>query len=319
MLTLQELKQVVSNREERRKVPSAKYLRENDVAVAKQRLMDCAEIIAYQTGYVLYCVGDYATVFPLFTCRDYVYEAERKIAVVEENFFDDQPWYVRLILEGEDRLWRNRETREHNNCISYSCISEEWCELADKGQCLLERIIAEETVRELMNLLTERQRQMIHRIYFQTLPEHWKKETGSMPGKKPKERQRYMLRINDTFVEVTRAVYLAWYQAGRKERYQVEKMQRHGVCSMEELQEKGYDCSFSVLSPEEIIIRLSEIQELEEALGYLTKEDAELITLLFFEEFTVKETAQYFGCCPKTIRNRRKKVLEKLKEQLENT
>ena len=54
MLTLQELKQVVNNREERRKVPSAKYLRENDVAVANQRLMDCAEIIAYQTGYVIY-------------------------------------------------------------------------------------------------------------------------------------------------------------------------------------------------------------------------------------------------------------------------
>lgn len=65
-----------------------------------------------------------------------------------------------------------------------------------------------------------------------------------MPGKKPKERQRYMLRVNDTLVEVTRAVYLAWYQAGRKERYQVEKMQRHGVCSMEELQEKGYDMLF---------------------------------------------------------------------------
>ena len=38
MLTLQELKQVVGNREERRKVPSARYLRENDVAVVKQRL-----------------------------------------------------------------------------------------------------------------------------------------------------------------------------------------------------------------------------------------------------------------------------------------
>ena len=70
-------------------------------------------------------------------------------------------------MEGEDRLCRNRETREHNNCISYSCISEEWCELMDKRQCLLERIIAEETVRELMELLTERQRQMIQRIYFQ--------------------------------------------------------------------------------------------------------------------------------------------------------
>ena len=124
---------------------------------------------------------------------------------------------------------------------------------------------------------------------------HIRPDMFSMPGKKPKERQRYMLRINDTLVEVTRAVYLAWYQAGRKERYQVEKMQRHGVCSMEELQEKGYDCSFSVVSPEEIVIRLSEIQELEKALGYLPKEEAELITLLFFEEFTVKETAQYFG------------------------
>ena len=167
MLTLQELKQVVSNREERRKVPSAKYLRENEVAVAKQRLMDCAEIIAYQTGYVLYCVGDYATVFPLFTCRDYVYEAERKIAVVEENFFDDQPWYVRLILEGEDRLWRNRETREHNNCVSYSCISEGWCELVDKRQNVLEKLIIEEAIGEFMDLLTDRQRQVIYQIYFQ--------------------------------------------------------------------------------------------------------------------------------------------------------
>lgn len=52
-----------------------------------------------------------------------------------------------------------------------------------------------------------------------------------MPGKKPKERQRYMLRINDTFVEVTREVYLAWYQAGRKERYQVEKCRGMGYAA----------------------------------------------------------------------------------------
>lgn len=101
MLTLQELKQVVGNREERRKVPSARYLRENDVAVVKQRLIDGAEIIAYRTGYIFYCAGDYGTVFPLFTCRDYVYEAGRKITVVKEDFFDNQPWYVRLILEAE--------------------------------------------------------------------------------------------------------------------------------------------------------------------------------------------------------------------------
>ena len=43
----------------------------------------------------------------------------------------------------------------------------------------LERMIAEETVRELMNLLTERQRQMIHRIYFQ---QHTQKEVSHELG-----------------------------------------------------------------------------------------------------------------------------------------
>ena len=42
-----------------------------------------------------------------------------------------------------------------------------------------------------------------------------------MRGKKPKERQRYVLRVNETLIEVTRDVYLAWYQSRRKERYPV--------------------------------------------------------------------------------------------------
>ena len=137
------------------------------MAVVKHRLIDGAEIIAYQTGYVFYCAGDYGTVFPLFTCRDYVYEAGRKIIVVKEDFFDNQPWYVRLILEGEDRLCRNREVREHNNCISYSHISEGWCELVDKKQNVLEKMIIEEAIGEFMDLLTDRQRQVIYQIYFQ--------------------------------------------------------------------------------------------------------------------------------------------------------
>ena len=133
-----------------------------------------------------------------------------------------------------------------------------------------------------------------------------------MRGKKPKERQRYVLRVNETLVEVTRDVYLAWYQSRRKERYQLEKMQKNGVCGIEK--DNSY---LHILSPEEIVIRVSEIQELQEALKYLSEEEMELIRLLFFEEYTVKKTAQYFGCCTKTIRNRKNKVLQKLKDRLE--
>lgn len=116
-----------------------------------------------------------------------------------------------------------------------------------------------------------------------------------MRGKKPKERQRYVLRVNETLVEVTRDVYLAWYQSRRKERYQLEKMQKNGVCGIEKVGETSYNSYLHILSPEEIVIRVSEIQELQEALKYLSEEEMELIRLLFFEEYTVKKTAQYFG------------------------
>ena len=127
-----------------------------------------------------------------------------------------------------------------------------------------------------------------------------------MRGKKPKERQRYVLRVNETLIEVTRDVYLAWYQSRRK-----------GVCGIEKVGETSYNSYLHILSPEEIVIRVSEIQELQEALKYLSEEEMELIRLLFFEEYTVKKTAQYFGCCTKTIRNRKNKVLQKLKDRLE--
>ena len=56
-----------------------------------------------------------------------------------------------------------------------------------------------------------------------------------MRGKRPKERKCYILRAGDgTVVEVTREVYLEWYQSRRRERYQNEKKQKYGVFSLED-------------------------------------------------------------------------------------
>lgn len=61
-----------------------------------------------------------------------------------------------------------------------------------------------------------------------------------MRGKRPKERKCYVLRMPDgTLVQVTREVYLTWYQFRRSERYQIEKWKKYGVCSLNELEEKG--------------------------------------------------------------------------------
>ena len=59
-----------------------------------------------------------------------------------------------------------------------------------------------------------------------------------MRGKKPKERKNYILRTeNGTLVEVTREVYLEWYQSRRREKYQQEQKQKYGVCSLDVVQE----------------------------------------------------------------------------------
>ena len=77
-----------------------------------------------------------------------------------------------------------------------------------------------------------------------------------MRGKKPKERKSYVLRVeNGTLVEVTREVHLEWYQSRRRERYQNEKMKKHGECSLEGLEENGCFSVQSNISPEEEVFK----------------------------------------------------------------
>ena len=50
-----------------------------------------------------------------------------------------------------------------------------------------------------------------------------------MRGKKPKEREKYVIRLDDgTLVEVNREIYLEWYRSERRERYQRERDQKYG-------------------------------------------------------------------------------------------
>lgn len=138
-----------------------------------------------------------------------------------------------------------------------------------------------------------------------------------MRGKRPKERKCYVLRAGDgTVVEVTREVYLEWYQSRRRERYQNEKKQKYGVFSLEALSEKGILPDRRADSPEEMVIRELCVEKLRSVIEDLTEADAYLLYLLFFEEVTVKEAAQLCGCSRKTIANRRKRILKELNEKL---
>ena len=167
MLTLQELKQITDIPGNQGKLPTARQLRESGVVIAKERFGGETEISVYQDGFVLYRTGKYSTVFPLHSCGDYFYISDGSAVHLPEQFFDRESWYLRLVLEGEDRLNRNSEERERSRNVSYSAVSEEWAVMADLAESAIEQLAERETVEEMLQILTERQRTVIGRYYMQ--------------------------------------------------------------------------------------------------------------------------------------------------------
>ncbi len=167
MLTLQELKQIAVVPGLGVKLPTAKQLRTSRSAIAQERLGLDSEISAYQSGYVLYQVGKHFTVFPLHSCGDYLYLADGKTVILPERFFENREWYLRLVLEGEDRLNRNHEEKERSWNISYSAISENWMAMENRTESMLEHLTKQETVAEILEILSARQKYVIQKYYLQ--------------------------------------------------------------------------------------------------------------------------------------------------------
>lgn len=144
-----------------------------------------------------------------------------------------------------------------------------------------------------------------------------------MRGKQPKEREKYFIRLGgSTLVEVGREIYLEWYRSERRERYQRERDRKHGVCSINKLHEKGYypeKSNYLKDTTLETVLKDECRDRLENALKKLSEQEKRLVRLLYFEDMTVKKTAEIFGCSRKTIQNRREKVLEKIRKMMSET
>lgn len=166
MLTLQELKRIPDMPGYGAKLPTAKQLRESGKVVAKERLGQGAEIAVYQNGYVLYRADSRSTVFPFHSCGDYLYISYGTAIRLPEQFFYSEKWYLRLVLEGEDRLARNREEKERSWNVSYSAMSEEWAAMGDFAEPVAENFVRRETVAEILQALTEKQKFIIQKYYL---------------------------------------------------------------------------------------------------------------------------------------------------------
>lgn len=170
MLTLKELKKIVKVADMEKRIPSVKSLKEHKVVV-KEMINADTTISVYDHGYVLYTAGNQSTVFPLHSCDDYEY-----VSVTGDNkefnkeFFDNENWYIRLLMEAEDRMTYSQSKISTNHGVfSNSDVTDDAEIMRGSSKDFVDDVIDREILNALIKELTERQKMVLNLVYFEEM------------------------------------------------------------------------------------------------------------------------------------------------------
>ena len=170
MLTLKELKKIVKVADVEKRIPSVKSLKEHKVVV-KEMINADTTISVYDHGYVLYTAGNQSTVFPLHSCDDYEY-----VSVTGDNkefnkeFFDNENWYIRLLMEAEDRMaYSQSKICTNHGVFSNSDVTDDAEIMRGSSKDFVDDVIDREILNALIKELTERQKTVLNLVYFEEM------------------------------------------------------------------------------------------------------------------------------------------------------
>ena len=170
MLTLKELKKIVKVADMEKRIPSVKSLKEHKVVV-KEMINADTTISVYDNGYVLYTAGNQSTVFPLHSCDDYEY-----VSVTGDNkefnkeFFDNENWYIRLLMEAEDRMaYSQSKISTNHGVFSNSDVTDDAEIMRGSSKDFVDDVIDREILNALIKELTERQKTVLNLVYFEEM------------------------------------------------------------------------------------------------------------------------------------------------------
>lgn len=170
MLTLKELKKIVKVADVEKRIPSVKSLKEHKVVV-KEMINADTTISVYDHGYVLYTAGNQSTVFPLHSCDDYEY-----VSVTGDNkefnkeFFDNENWYIRLLMEAEDRMaYSQSKISTNHGVFSNSDVTDGAEIMRGSSKDFVDDVIDREILNALIKELTERQKTVLNLVYFEEM------------------------------------------------------------------------------------------------------------------------------------------------------
>jgi RNA polymerase sigma factor (sigma-70 family) len=136
-----------------------------------------------------------------------------------------------------------------------------------------------------------------------------------------KIRKKYIVRIQNTPVEVSEEVYSTYYSVERHTKTLNELDARHRLTfyqAMDTDEILGEDTipDSESESVENMAVKKVMIENLRKCLLQLPKHEQELIYSLYFEEMSERKLAEKTGTHNMTIHDRRVKILEKLRKML---
>ncbi|MDK2965787.1 sigma-70 family RNA polymerase sigma factor [Lacrimispora sp.] len=137
------------------------------------------------------------------------------------------------------------------------------------------------------------------------------------------EKKEYRIKIQGQLVPVTEEVYLTYYRMRRRELHLEEKDSANGVfyySALDTEETTGEDAIPDLTSPrvEDVAVDKLLAEKLHQCLLQLTKEEQELIFMLFFQNMSEHQLAAETGIPRMTIHNRKNRILARLKKLMEN-
>jgi len=173
MLTLKEVRELVHPTEKTRgKTPSARMLLSGiSPVLVKEMIGQDSDVTVFENGYVLYRIGKRCAVFPLPEKGSYFYESVKSGSILQADFFENENWYVRLMMEGEDRIADNQRKRDSKaQLVSYSAFEDDQGkDLEDKKQDILSSLVKKEMLEEFLGMMTEKQKAAVYRYYVECM------------------------------------------------------------------------------------------------------------------------------------------------------
>lgn len=152
------------------KLPTAKALRSSDSIILYDIEHNSSRLTVYANGFFIYTHRGYTTVQSIHKCNESIWyefaDGHKDMCSIEQ--FLDEPFPIRLMLEGDLRLEMNQNARHSTHQYSYDTMEAESSDLASPYS-LVDEIMRSIDINELYAAiaeLTDKQRDVVVKFYL---------------------------------------------------------------------------------------------------------------------------------------------------------